>query len=54
MENRCLKGKVIIQEEEQAMEEAKREKDGLVLWTDGSRKEDEWVLFFVLFILCAL
>ena len=38
-----LKGQVIIQEEEQALEEAKRERDGLVLWTDGSRKEDEWV-----------
>jgi len=34
---------VIIQEEEQALKEAKLERDGLVLWTDGSRKEDEWV-----------
>jgi len=42
-EKRCLKGKVIIQDEEQAMEVAKREREGLVLWTDGSRKEDEWV-----------
>jgi len=25
------------------MEEAKVEREGLVLWTDGSRKEDEWV-----------
>jgi len=38
-----LKGQVIIQEEEQALEEAKREREGLVLWTDGLRKEDEWV-----------
>jgi len=38
-----LKGKVIIQEEEQADAEARREREGLVLWTDGSRKEDEWV-----------
>jgi len=38
-----LKGQVIIQDEEQALEEAKREREGLVLWTDGSRKEDEWV-----------
>jgi hypothetical protein len=38
-----LKGQVIIQEEELALEEAKKERDGLVLWTDGSRKEDEWV-----------
>jgi len=38
-----LKGQVIIQEEEQALEEARREREGLVLWTDGSRKEDEWV-----------
>jgi ribonuclease HI len=38
-----LKGQVIIQDEEQALEEAKKERDGLVLWTDGSRKEDEWV-----------
>jgi len=38
-----LQGQVMIQEEEQALEEARRERDGLVLWTDGSRKEDEWV-----------
>ena len=38
-----LQGQVIIQEEEQAFEEARKERDGLVLWTDGSRKEDEWV-----------
>jgi ribonuclease HI len=38
-----LKGQVIIQDEEQALEEAKKERDSLVLWTDGSRKEDEWV-----------
>ena len=25
------------------MEEAKAERDGLVFWTDGSRREDEWV-----------
>ena len=42
-EIRRLEGKVIIQDEEQALEEAKLEMDGLVLWTDGSRKEDEWV-----------
>jgi len=39
----CLKGKVIIQDQEQALKEAKLEREGLVLWTDGSRKEDEWV-----------
>jgi len=38
-----LKGQVMIQEEEQALEEAKKVREGLVLWTDGSRKEDEWV-----------
>jgi hypothetical protein len=38
-----LKGQVIIQDEEPALEEGKKERDGLVLWTDGSRKEDEWV-----------
>ena len=38
-----LQGKVIIQEEEQALEEARKERDGLVLWTDRLRKEDEWV-----------
>jgi len=43
MERRSLKGKVIIQDEKQAMEEAKRERDGLIFWTDGSRTEDEWV-----------
>jgi len=42
-EKRRLKGKVIIREEKQVLEEAKLERDGLVLWTDGSRKEDEWV-----------
>jgi len=25
------------------MKEAKLEREGLVFWTDGSRKEDEWV-----------
>jgi hypothetical protein len=39
----CLKGKVIIQDEEQALKEAKLERDGLVLWTDRLRKEEEWV-----------
>jgi len=38
-----LRGQVIIQEEEQALEEVRKERDGLVLSTDGSRKEDEWV-----------
>jgi len=38
-----LKGQVIIQEEEQALEEARKEREDLVLWTDGSRKKDEWV-----------
>jgi len=38
-----LRGQVIIQEEEQALEEARKEREGLVLWTAGSRKEDEWV-----------
>ena len=37
-----LKGKVIIQEEEEAKKEAVRGREGLVLWTDGARKEDEW------------
>jgi hypothetical protein len=40
---RRLKGQVIIQKEEQALEEARRERDDLVLWTDGLRKEDKWV-----------
>jgi len=43
MEGRSLKGKVIIQDEKQALEEAKAERDGHVFWTDGSRKEDAWV-----------
>jgi len=38
-----LKGKVIILKEEQALKEAREERKGLVLWTDRSRKEDEWV-----------
>jgi len=43
MEKKCLKGQVIIQEEKLARKEAKLESEGHVLWTDGSRKEDEWV-----------
>ena len=39
---KSLKGKVIIQEEEEAKREAGKEREGLVLWTDGARKEDEW------------
>ena len=42
-EKRRLRGEVIIQDEEQALREAKLERKGLVLWTDGVRKEDEWV-----------
>jgi len=42
-DKRCLNGKVIIQDEKQAMEEAKMEREGLVFWTDGARKQDEWV-----------
>jgi len=42
-EKRRLKGEVIIQDEEQAVKEAKDERGGLVLWTDGARKEDQWV-----------
>jgi len=38
-----LKWQVMIQEEELALEEAKKEREGLVLWPDGARKEDEWV-----------
>jgi len=39
---KSLKGKVIIQEEEEAKREAVMEREGLVFWTDGARKEDEW------------
>jgi len=42
-EKRCLKGKVIIQDEKPVLLEAKLERDGLVFWTEGLRKEDEWV-----------
>jgi len=42
IETRCLKGKVIFQDEKQALKEAKLEREGDVFWTDGSRKEDEW------------
>ena len=41
---------MIIQEEEQALEEARKERDGLVLWTDGSRKEDKWIGFAVVWM----
>jgi len=37
---KCLKGKVMIQEEEQAKEEAENKREGLVLWTDGTRTND--------------
>jgi len=43
MKRRGLKAKVIIQDEKQALKEAKLKRDGLVFWTDGSIKEDEWV-----------
>jgi len=36
-------GTVIIQDKEQMLKDTKLEREGLVLWTDGSRKEDEWV-----------
>jgi len=39
---KSLKGKVIIQDEEQALGEPKNDIEGLVLWTDGLRKKDEW------------
>jgi len=42
-EKRRLKGEVIIQDEKQALVEARLEREGLVFWTDGARKEDEWV-----------
>jgi hypothetical protein len=41
--SKSLKSKAIILKEEQALAVAKREREGLVLWTDGSRKEDWWV-----------
>ena len=37
-----LKRQVIIQDEEQALGEGRKVRDGLVLWTDGSRKKDDW------------
>jgi len=40
---KSLKGKVIILEAKQAVEVASEEREGLVLWIDESRKEDEWV-----------
>jgi ribonuclease HI len=40
---KSLKDKVFILEEEEAKREARKERDGLDVWTDGSRKEDEWV-----------
>jgi hypothetical protein len=43
IEKESLKGKGIILEEEQAKVEAKRKGEGLVLWTNGSRRDNEWV-----------
>jgi hypothetical protein len=37
-----LRGQVMIQEEDQALQEARKDMQGLVFWTDGLRKEDEW------------
>jgi hypothetical protein len=39
---KSLKGKVIMLEEEKGLEDARNEREDLVLWTDGLRKEDEW------------
>jgi len=39
----CLGDTVIIQEEALAKKEAEEDREGLVLWTDSSRKQDEWV-----------
>jgi len=33
----------MIPEEAQAIREVKAEREGLVCWTNGSRKKDEWV-----------
>jgi hypothetical protein len=41
-QQQSLKCKVIIQDEQEAKEEVVRGSDGLVFWTDGSRKDDEW------------
>lgn len=38
-----LKGKVIIQEEDQAKAKERKTREGLILWTDQSRREDEQV-----------
>jgi hypothetical protein len=38
-----LKGKLRIQNEKQALKDVMEERDGLVFWTDGLRKENEWV-----------
>jgi len=40
---KSLKGKVIISEEEQVLKKARAEREGLLLWMDESRKEDQWV-----------
>jgi len=40
---RHLTGKVIIQDEEQGLEETQSEREGLVLWTDRAREDDECV-----------
>jgi ribonuclease HI len=39
---KSFKGKVVILKEEEALVEARKRRDGLVFWTDGSRKIDEW------------
>jgi ribonuclease HI len=43
MSRQTLKGKVIIQDEDKALEVPRKEREGIVFWTDGSRKEDDWV-----------
>jgi hypothetical protein len=37
-----LRGQVMIEEEDQTLQEARKDMQGLVCWTDGLRKEDEW------------
>jgi hypothetical protein len=39
---KSLNGIVIILEEEKALEEARKEREGLTLSTDGARKDNEW------------
>jgi len=39
-EEEALQGEIVVDERKKAMEEVETARDGVTLWTDGSRTED--------------